>query len=86
MEKGNAVRIIGSVWQSAEANITDERRNIVSSHTEVIKDYDTNVQSLLGYSVSHPACGHIEMKNPIVTLGSKEDPFGYGSIKGHVVA
>ncbi|CVL07912.1 uncharacterized protein FMAN_09724 [Fusarium mangiferae] len=53
---------------------------------EVIKDYDPEVQSLLGYSVSHPNCGHVDMKDPIVTLGSNEDPFGYGSIEGQVVA
>ncbi|KAG5743893.1 hypothetical protein H9Q72_012141 [Fusarium xylarioides] len=103
MEKGDAVMIIGSVWHGAGANITDERRNIFSSHMvrgsyradenqylaipyEVIKDYDPEVQSLLGYSVSHPTCGHVDMKDPIVTLGSKEDPFGYGSIEGQVVA
>ncbi|EXK79165.1 hypothetical protein FOQG_16213 [Fusarium oxysporum f. sp. raphani 54005] len=53
---------------------------------EVIKDYDPEVQSLLGYSVSHPNCGHVNMKDPIVMLGSNEDPFGYGSIEGQVVA
>lgn len=53
---------------------------------EVIKDYDPEVQSLLGYSISHPNCGHVDMKDPIVTLGSNEDPFGYGSIEGQVVA
>ncbi|KAF5668321.1 phytanoyl dioxygenase family [Fusarium denticulatum] len=53
---------------------------------EVIKDYDPEVQSLLGYSVSHPNCGHVDMKDPIVMLGSNEDPFGYGSIQGQVVA
>ncbi|KAM0083853.1 hypothetical protein ACKRZS_003920 [Fusarium odoratissimum] len=53
---------------------------------EVIKDYDPEVQSLLGYSVSHPNCGHVDMKDPIVMLGSNEDPFGYGSIEGQVVA
>ncbi|KAF5591675.1 phytanoyl dioxygenase [Fusarium pseudocircinatum] len=53
---------------------------------EVIKDYDPEVQSLLGYSVSHPNCGHVDMKDPIVMLGSKEDPFGYGSIEGQVAA
>ncbi|CVK92226.1 hypothetical protein FPRO06_08909 [Fusarium proliferatum] len=53
---------------------------------EVIKDYDPEVQSLLGYSVSHPNCGHVNMRDPIVTLGSNEDPFGYGSIEGQVVA
>ncbi|EWZ33043.1 hypothetical protein FOCG_12545 [Fusarium oxysporum f. sp. radicis-lycopersici 26381] len=53
---------------------------------EVIKDYDPEVQSLLGYSISHPNCGHVDMKDPIVMLGSNEDPFGYGSIEGQVVA
>ncbi|ENH72020.1 hypothetical protein FOC1_g10001214 [Fusarium oxysporum f. sp. cubense race 1] len=63
----------------------DENQYLAIS-LEVIKDYDPEVQSLLGYSVSHPNCGHVDMKDPIVMLGSNEDPFGYGSIEGQVVA
>ncbi|KAM5349529.1 hypothetical protein ACJ41O_006034 [Fusarium nematophilum] len=52
----------------------------------VIKDYDPEVQALLGYSVSHPNCGHVDMKDPITLLGSEEDPFGHGSFQGEVAA
>lgn len=52
---------------------------------EVLKTYKPEVQALLGYSVSEPFCGHVGMKDPIVLLGSKEDPFGYGSFEGKPV-
>lgn len=51
---------------------------------DVIKKYEPEVQALLGYSVSHPNCGHVDMKDPITLMGSKEDPFGYGSFQGQV--
>ncbi|KAH6972865.1 hypothetical protein BKA56DRAFT_676670 [Ilyonectria sp. MPI-CAGE-AT-0026] len=54
--------------------------------TEVIKTFEPEVQALLGYSISHPNCGHVDMKDPITILGSKEDPFKYGNFQGEVIS
>lgn len=53
---------------------------------DVAKAYEPKVHALLGYSVSHPNCGHVDMKDPIPLLGSKEDPFAYGSFQGQEMA
>uniref|UniRef100_A0A8H7K1Q2 Uncharacterized protein n=1 Tax=Bionectria ochroleuca TaxID=29856 RepID=A0A8H7K1Q2_BIOOC len=53
---------------------------------ETIETYSPEVQALIGWSVSQPHLGHVENKDPILTLGSKEDPFGYGSMLGELVS
>lgn len=53
---------------------------------DVVRGYAPEVQALVGYSVSAPGCGHVDMKDPIILLGSKEDPFGYGGFLGEVKA
>lgn len=52
---------------------------------DVYKSYEPEVQALLGFSISEPFCGHVDMKDPITLLGSKEDPFGYGTFQGRPV-
>lgn len=62
----------------------DENQYLALDH-EVVETYDPEVQALLGFSVSHPQCGHHQGKDPIAVLGGKDDPFGYGDFRGEVV-
>lgn len=62
-----------------------DENQYVGVPAEVLKTYEPEVQALLGYSISEPFCGHVDMKDPITLLGSKEDPFGYGSYVGKPV-
>jgi ectoine hydroxylase-related dioxygenase (phytanoyl-CoA dioxygenase family) len=59
-----------------------DENQYLSIPVEVLKTYPPEVQSLLGYSVSQPFCGHVDMQDPITLLGSNADPFGHGSIEG----
>ncbi|KAJ4325985.1 hypothetical protein N0V94_000350 [Neodidymelliopsis sp. IMI 364377] len=62
-----------------------DENQYLSIPVEVLKTYPPEVQSLLGYSISQPFCGHVDMQDPITLLGSKADPFGHGSIEGKPV-
>lgn len=77
-------RIIYSCHMTRGSLRSDENQTLAIDQ-DVIKTYESEVQALLGYSVSHPNCGHVDMKDPITILGSKEDPFGYGSFSGKEV-
>ncbi|CAI7593456.1 hypothetical protein PCG10_009588 [Penicillium crustosum] len=74
-------RIVYSCHMTRGSMRADENQYLAID-ADVIKEYEPEVQALLGYSVSHPNCGHVDMKDPITLLGSKEDPFGYGSFQG----
>jgi ectoine hydroxylase-related dioxygenase (phytanoyl-CoA dioxygenase family) len=76
-------RIIYSCHMTRGSMRADENQYL-AINADVIKKYEPEVQALLGYSVSHPNCGHVDMKDPITLMGSKEDPFGYGSFQGQV--
>ncbi|KAJ5507462.1 Phytanoyl-CoA dioxygenase [Penicillium freii] len=76
-------RIVYSCHMTRGSMRADENQYLAID-ADVIKEYEPEVQALLGYSVSHPNCGHVDMKDPITLLGSKEDPFGYGSFQGQV--
>ncbi|OOF95250.1 hypothetical protein ASPCADRAFT_507153 [Aspergillus carbonarius ITEM 5010] len=78
-------RIIYSCHMTRGSLRSDENQ-MLGIDMDVVKTYEPEVQSLLGYSVSHPNCGHVDMKDPITLLGSTEDPFGYGSFKGQEVS
>ncbi|KAK9238966.1 hypothetical protein V1525DRAFT_340261 [Lipomyces kononenkoae] len=78
-------RIIYSCHMTRGSMRSDENQYLAIDY-DIIKTYDPEVQALLGYSVSHPNCGHVDMKDPITILGSKEDPFGYGSFQGEEVS
>ncbi|KAL4969933.1 phytanoyl-CoA dioxygenase family protein [Aspergillus stella-maris] len=86
MNKGDAVFIIGSIWHGAGENQTSppERRIIYSCHM-TRGSYNPEMQALLGWSVSHPYCGHVDGKDPITLLDGGKDPFGYEDLKGSVV-
>ncbi|KAL2669780.1 hypothetical protein Neosp_015225 [[Neocosmospora] mangrovei] len=77
-------RIIYSCHMTRGSLRADENQYLAIEH-DTIKTYDPEVQALLGYSVSHPNCGHVDMEDPITLLGSKSDPFGYGDIGGKQV-
>ncbi|KAL3455345.1 PhyH-domain-containing protein [Aspergillus heterothallicus] len=77
-------RIIYSCHMTRGSMRADENQYL-GVEFDVVKDYKPEVQALLGYSVSHPNCGHVDLKDPITLLGSKEDPFGYGSFQGQEV-
>ena len=62
-----------------------DENQYVGLSADVLRSYEPEVQALLGYSISEPFCGHVDMKDPITLLGSKEDPFGYGTFEGTVV-
>lgn len=74
-------RIIYSCHMTRGSWRADENQYLAIEH-DVIKTFEPEVQALLGYSISEPSCGHVGLKDPITLLGSKEDPFGYGSIQG----
>ncbi|KAJ3549184.1 hypothetical protein NM208_g76 [Fusarium decemcellulare] len=74
-------RIIYSCHMTRGSMRSDENQYLAIEQ-DVVKTYHPEVQALLGYSVSHPSCGHVGMKDPITLLGSKEDPFGYGDFNG----
>jgi len=78
-------RIIYSCHMTRGSMRADENQYL-AIEPEVLKTFEPEVQSLLGYSVSHPNCGHVDGKDPIIILGGKEDPFGYGSIQGEEVS
>ncbi|KAH7361432.1 hypothetical protein B0T11DRAFT_327622 [Plectosphaerella cucumerina] len=80
----NERRNIYSCHMTRGSYRSDENQ-FVGLDPEVIKSYAPEVQALMGFSVSEPFCGHVEMKDPIILLGSKEDPFGYGSFEGRPV-
>ncbi|KAL6364273.1 hypothetical protein LRP88_02192 [Fusarium phalaenopsidis] len=77
-------RIIYSCHMTRGSLRADENQYLAIEH-DTIKTFDPEVQALLGYSVSHPNCGHVDMKDPISLLGSKSDPFGYGDFGGKQV-
>ena len=74
-------RIIYSCHMTRGSMRSDENQ-FVAADLDELKKYEPQAQALLGFSVSHPNCGHVDMKDPISLLGSKEDPFGYGSFHG----
>ncbi|PYH94664.1 PhyH-domain-containing protein [Aspergillus ellipticus CBS 707.79] len=71
-------RIIYSCHMTRGSMRSDEIQ-ILAIDFDVVKNFEPEVQALLGYSISHPNCGHVDMKDPITLLGSKEDSFGYAS-------
>lgn len=77
-------RIIYSCHMTRGAMRADENQYLAVEQ-DVIKTYDPEVQALLGYSVSEPFCGHVDLKDPITLMGSKEDPFQYGGFAGKEV-
>ncbi|PLB50747.1 PhyH-domain-containing protein [Aspergillus steynii IBT 23096] len=77
-------RIIYSCHMGRGSMRTDENQYL-GIDEEVVRSYEPEVQALLGWSVSQPYCGHVGMEDPIVRLGSREDPFGYGSFEGREV-
>lgn len=77
-------RIIYSCHMTRGSLRSDENQYLAIEQ-DVVSTYDPKVQALLGYSVSHPFCGHIEGKDPITIFGSKDDPFGYGDFRGETV-
>ncbi|KAJ5352209.1 Phytanoyl-CoA dioxygenase [Penicillium brevicompactum] len=76
-------RIIYSCHMTRGSMRADENQYLAID-SDVLQTYEPEVQALLGYSVSHPNCGHVDGKDPITLLGSKEDPFGYGSFGGQL--
>ncbi|PYH77014.1 PhyH-domain-containing protein [Aspergillus uvarum CBS 121591] len=78
-------RIIYSCHMTRGSLRADENQYL-GVDLNVVRTYEPQVQALLGYSVSHPSCGHVGMKDPITLLGSKEDPFGYGEFHGQVAS
>ncbi|KEZ46732.1 hypothetical protein SAPIO_CDS0008 [Scedosporium apiospermum] len=77
-------RIIYSCHMTRGTMRSDENQWIAVDQ-DIVDKYEPEVQALLGYSVSHPALGHVDMKDPIEILGSKPDPFSYGSFMGREV-
>lgn len=77
-------RIIYSCHMTRGSLRADENQYL-GVEKEVVEGFHPEVQALLGYSVSHPNCGHVDGKDPITLLGTKEDPFGYGGFKGEEV-
>ncbi|OJI99578.1 hypothetical protein ASPVEDRAFT_81185 [Aspergillus versicolor CBS 583.65] len=76
-------RIIYSCHMTRGSMRADENQYL-GIDLDVIKTYEPEVQALLGYSISQPNCGHLDGKDPITLLGSKEDPFGYGSLPSRI--
>ena len=76
-------RIIYSCHMTRGSMRADENQYLAID-SDVLQTYEPEVQALLGYSVSHPNCGHVDGKDPITLLGSKEDPFGYGNFGGQL--
>ncbi|CAG8425392.1 unnamed protein product [Penicillium salamii] len=76
-------RIIYSCHMTRGSMRADENQYL-AIESDVLRTYEPEVQALLGYSVSHPNCGHVDGKDPITLLGSKEDPFGYGGFGGQL--
>ncbi|KAF4812023.1 Dioxygenase swnH2 [Colletotrichum siamense] len=81
----NERRNIYSCHMTRGSYRADENQYVGIQH-DVIKTYEPQVQALLGYSISEPFCGHVDMKDPIELLGSKEDPFQYGTFEGRPLA
>ncbi|KAL2838653.1 PhyH-domain-containing protein [Aspergillus pseudoustus] len=77
-------RIIYSCHMTRGSMRADENQ-FLGIDVDVVRGYQPEVQALLGYSVSQPFCGHVDGKDPITLLGSKEDPFGYGDMGGQEV-
>lgn len=81
----NERRNIYSCHMTRGSYRADENQYVGIQH-DVIKTYEPQVQALLGYSISEPFCGHVDMKDPIELLGSKEDPLQYGTFEGRPLA
>ncbi|KAL4902155.1 hypothetical protein BDW74DRAFT_181003 [Aspergillus multicolor] len=77
-------RIIYSCHMTRGSMRPDENQYL-SIEEDVLRGYNAETQALLGWSVSHPHCGHVDGKDPIALLGGKADPFGYGNAAGVVV-
>lgn len=77
-------RIIYSCHMTRGAMRADENQYLAVDK-EVIETYDPEVQALIGYSVSEPFCGHVDLKDPVTLVGGKEDPFNYGGFAGKEV-
>ncbi|KAJ0382610.1 hypothetical protein COL922a_012185 [Colletotrichum nupharicola] len=81
----NERRNIYSCHMTRGSYRADENHDVGIRH-DVIETYEPQVQALLGYSIGEPFCGHVDMKDPIELLGSKEDPFQYGIFEGRPLA
>lgn len=77
-------RIIYSCHMTRGAMRADENQYLAVER-DVIATYDPQVQALIGYSVSEPFCGHVDLKDPVMLVGGKEDPFNYGGFAGKEV-
>jgi ectoine hydroxylase-related dioxygenase (phytanoyl-CoA dioxygenase family) len=77
-------RIIYSCHMTRGSMRADENQ-FVGIERDVVRGYEPEVQALLGYSVARPNCGHVGGEDPIVLVGGKKDPFGYGDLGGQVV-
>lgn len=82
--KSDERRIIYSCHMTRGSYRADENQYI-GIDTDVVRKYEPEVQALVGYSVSRPSCGHVDGKDPIVLLGSAEDPFKQGELLGQVI-
>lgn len=74
-------RIIYSCHMTRGSMRADENQYLAVER-DVVGTYDPEVQALLGYSVSEPFCGHVDLKDPIALVGGEEDPFKYGGFSG----
>lgn len=52
--------------------LRQEENQFLAVPKEVVKQYDRATQKFIGYSISHPACGHVEQLDPIFTLYPEE--------------
>lgn len=77
-------RIIYSCHMTRGAMRADENQYL-AVEKDVIATYDPQVQALIGYSVSEPFCGHVDLRDPVTLVGGKEDPFNYGGFAGKEV-
>ena len=48
--------------------LRQEENQFLAVPVEVAKDYDRSTQKIMGYSLSDPACGTVELMDPIYQL------------------
>lgn len=60
---------------------TDENQYLAIPR-DVVKSYDPEIQALIGYSVSQPYCGYVEMDDPIKLVAQEQTEFQHHDLQG----
>ena len=63
---------------SAELTAKQEENQFLANPIEEVKKMPENVQRMIGYSVSSPYCGWVDLKDPITLVRDVE--VGYGDL------